>query len=180
MAYEVSYRVTEFFLDRANVQDAIGKARARALARQGAFVRRRWKSNVLRRRKRVSSPGSPPSIHSRDQVATLKNILFYYDASTRTVVVGPVKLNQRNLTPSGSISVPALLEFGGTARIQEERYRGSQRWFRRDGRRRIDARKQYRTRTAIYAARPSGSVALNAEIAAGTIAESWAAQVRGN
>jgi hypothetical protein len=178
MPFELTYNVTEYFLDRAAVQRKLDSARVKVLSRQGAFLRRRWRSS-LRRRKSVSRPGATPSVHSRDSIATLKNILFYYDPRSQSVVVGMVKLNQRNMTASGNISIPALMEFGGSVRIREERRKNSQRWFRRDNRRRTDPTKfEYRDRVAVYAARPSGGPALRAEIASGTITESWANALR--
>jgi len=181
MAYEVSYSATKFFLDRAEVQRKLGVARVRALSRQGAFVRRRARTDVLRRRKRVSLPGGAPSIHSKNATATLRNVLFFYDSQTDSVVVGPVKLNQVNRSSSGSISVPALMEFGGSATIHEERRIGSQgQWFRRDMRsQRQRSNREYRTRRATYRPRPFMATALQREIAAGTIVSSWANVVKG-
>jgi|GEM_PF-192256 len=180
MAFETTYRVTQFFLDRAELRRKIDAARLRMLSRQGAFVRRRAKTNILRRRKAVSQPGSPPSVRSRDNVATLKNILFFLDPRTETVVVGPVKLNQFNRGSTGSsVSVPSLLEFGGSVRIAEERYLGYRTWYRRDMRRKQSPHKLYRTRLAKYRARPFMGPSLQAEIKAGTIVESWRNAVRG-
>lgn len=182
MAFEVTYKATQFFLDRAEVQRRLGVARVRALSRQGAFLRRRARTDVLRRRKKVSGPAMPPSVHSRSQVATLRNILFFYDARSETVVVGPVKLNQVNRSSrSGSaISIPSLMEFGGTVTIDEERRIGSQgQWYRRDMRsQRKRSQREYRTRRATYRPRPFMGVALQREIQAGTIVQSWANTVR--
>jgi len=182
MAYEVSYSATKFFLDRAEVQRKLGVARVRALSRQGAFVRRRARTDVLRRRKRVSLPGGAPSIHSKNATVTLRNVLFFYDSQTDSVVVGPVKLNQfnRNSRSSSAVSVPALLEFGGSINIDEERRIGSQGpWFRRDMRsQRQRSNREYRTRRATYRPRPFMATALQREIAAGTIVSSWANVVR--
>ncbi len=173
-----TYSVTKLFLDRAEIQNRIGQARARALSRQGAFVRTTARQKILRRRKRVSAPGKPPSIHSRDPNRSLKRILFFYDSRSDSVVIGPVKMNQVNFGTSGQITIPQLLEFGGTARIREVQYPNSFRWFRRDGRRRTRPGYRYRTRTARYAPRPFMSVALDREIQAGTITESWRNVVR--
>ena len=182
MAFEVTYKATQFFLDRAEVQRRLGVARVRALSRQGSFLRRRARTDVLRRRKNVSRPGSAPAVHSRSQVATLKNILFFYDQRSGTVVVGPVKLNQvnRSARSGSSISVPSLLEFGGTVTIDEERRIGSRgEWFRRDLRsQRKRSKREYRTRRANYRPRPFMSTALEREIQAGTIVQSWANTVR--
>jgi len=182
MAYEVSYSATKFFLDRAEVQRKLGVARVRALGRQGAFVRRRARTSILRRRKRISAPGSPPSVHSKGSIDSLRNILFAYEQSSDSVVVGPVKLNQINRSRSGSISIPALMEFGGRIEILEERYPGTRAgmWFRSDLRtRRRYADRIYRNRPARYRPRPFMLPALEAEIAAGTIVSSWANVVKG-
>jgi hypothetical protein len=180
MGFEVTYRATQFFIDRAEVQRKVEAGKLRALGRQGAFLRRRARTNILRRRKKVSLPGQPPSVHATDSTASLKNILFYLDPRTGTVVVGPVKLNQVNRGASGSISVPALMEFGGSVQIEEERYKGSRAgmWFRRDGRTRRDPQKLYRTRRANYRPRPFMAPALAAEVQAGTVAAAWANVVR--
>lgn len=179
-AFDITFKATKFFLDREQVRKRLGRANARALSKAGAFVRRRARTQILRRRKTVSQPGSPPSIHSRSQVATLKNILFAYDPRSNTVVVGPVKLNQATRVNGSRSTVPELLEFGGTQRIHEERYRGADtaQWYRRDLRRRVSKDKIYRARSATYQPRPFMRPALQAEIDAGTIPKAWANSVR--
>lgn len=94
---------TEMFFDREAVVEAVGRAGAKALSKAGAFIQRRAKSSI-RKRKRASCPGEPPSSH----VATLRNrIYFNYDPPTRSVVVGP--------TPLGGVGVvPPVLEYGGS------------------------------------------------------------------
>lgn len=114
----VTYKVKSMFFDRPAVAKAIGKANARALGKAGAFVRRSARSS-LRRRKRASQPGQPPSVHSADSVKTLKNILFAYEPTRKSVVVGPVKLG------GGAYSVPAVHEHGGGATIRRGRRRRS-------------------------------------------------------
>src|SRR5690242_12299768 len=91
----VTMHLRDLFFDRKAVVDATTVAERKALSRIGAFVRRRARSS-LRRRKRVSRPGEPPSVHSKDDTANLKNILFAYEPSHRRVVIGPVGLNQVN------------------------------------------------------------------------------------
>jgi hypothetical protein len=88
------------------------------LSKIGAFVRQRARSS-LRRRKKASKPGSPPSVHSSDSFATLKNILFAYDADTKSVVVGPVALRGGH-----GVAVPGLHEFGGSTRVNEYQLSG--------------------------------------------------------
>ncbi len=111
MTFGVKMTVKNLFFDRAMVVREVGKWNAAALSKAGAFVRRRARSS-LRRRKKQSAPGMPPSVHSDDAVATLKNILFAYDRSNMSVVIGPVLLN------GSQGSVPALHEFGGVKTLR--------------------------------------------------------------
>jgi hypothetical protein len=110
----VEYDKKRFFFDRALVVNAVGRASAKNLSKAGSFIRTSARSS-LRRRKRSSEPGQPPSVHTRDRVATLKNIWFVFDPMRRSVVVGPLKLNGSSLKGSNRPSVPALHELGGTA-----------------------------------------------------------------
>lgn len=154
--FGVEFKQNRNFFDRAAVIKTIGKANATALSRHGAFVQRRARSS-MKRRKKPSPPGSPPSCHSSDPVATLKNIWFAYEPSTQSVVVGPLRLNG-----SGG-SVPALHEFGGRRTIRELLVRG--RWVPEStiGRRNRQ-RFRSRTRSARYPARPFMGPAGQAEI----------------
>jgi hypothetical protein len=94
MAFTVSLKIVDAFFDRPAVLDRMDPRNGpRALAKAGAFVRRRAISR-LRRRKRYSRPGESPSIRSTDRVANLRNILFGFDGRY-TVVIGPVGLNQK-------------------------------------------------------------------------------------
>jgi hypothetical protein len=122
VAKGITIRAKRMFFDRKKVQDILGKQSAKALGKAGAFVQRRARSS-LRRRKAASAPGSPPNVHSQDDVATLKNIWFALDEKSLSVVVGPLKLNQQQYL--GGVltagTVPQLHEFGGTAGIREKR-----------------------------------------------------------
>lgn len=159
----VHFAMKRAFFDTKLVERALGKARMEALSKAGAFVRKRARSS-LRRRKKPSSPGSPPSVHSKDSVASLKTILFAWDSSIDGVIVGPVALNQANDMASGArTTVPALHEHGGTAVILEERWvsttgRGATPWRRVDRRRRARLRPGWkheaRRRRANYPKRP--------------------------
>lgn len=168
---QITMEVTKFFFDRQKIIDKLGKANARALSRAGAFIQRRARSS-LRRRKSVSSPGSPPSVHSTDSVATLKNILFVYDPSDQRLVVGPVALNQRQQSwiTLGNVTVPQLHEFGDVMVIREWSWNQGRTWSRQDLRVRHTSRHRKdvynfieRRRRAIYKARPFMAPALEAE-----------------
>lgn len=161
---EIEFKQTKAFFDRPAVIRAIGRAEAAYLSKAGAFVQRRARSSI-RRRKKASAPGQPPSAHSKRN-PSLKTILFAYESNRESVIVGPVKLNQVEFAIQGTTSVPSRLEFGGAATIREERYLNSKSgtWYRRDGRRADDPRnKEYRTRRATYAKRPFMKPALAAE-----------------
>jgi len=114
-------QVKNLFFDRATVVREVGKANASALSKAGSFVRRRARSS-LRRRKKPSAPGTPPSVHSSSNVATLKAILFAYDSVNKSVVVGPIRLNQKHFIGPQLISgtVPSTHEFGGAMGIREK------------------------------------------------------------
>lgn len=164
--------VRQFFFDRKAVTDAMEKSNAKALSKAGAFIRRRAQSS-LRRRKSVSEPGSPPSVHSTDRIATLKNILFFYDSSAGRLVVGPVGLNQRQQSwiTMGNITVPQLHEFGDVMVIREWSWNGGRTWTRQDLRFRHTSRKRKevynwieRRRRAVYKPRPFMAPALAAEL----------------
>ena len=177
----VTYEMKRFFLDRSAVLKRIDRARAGTLRRQAAFVRTRWRTSVLRRRKSTSRPGSPPNIKSRNRVRSLKNILYFYDPASESVVVGMVRLNRNRLAnprPLGSQTVSNLITAGGRERIQQERSQSGNAWrIRRLSRPRIPGR-QTRSTVAVYKPRPSGSIALDDEIKAGTNAQSWRNVVR--
>lgn len=96
-------QVRQAFFDAKKVTDMVEKKKLKALAKFGAFVRRRAKSSI-RKRKRTSEPGSPPSSH----IGTLKNLIYFaYDAASGTTVVGPIPFG-------GKAVAPALLEHGGS------------------------------------------------------------------
>lgn len=101
------------FFDRQAVIDAVGPVVAKALSKAGAFVRRRARSS-LRKRKAASTPGSPPSVHTNDQYATLRNIHFQFSRERMSVVIGPIKLNNRTGL------VPGLMEHGGTVSLNDK------------------------------------------------------------
>ena len=96
--------VKKVFFDRKAVAGAVGKATRRVLSRFGAFVRRGAKSSI-RKRKRTSAPGEPPSSHT----GLLKRLIYFgYDRQRRSVVIGPQRLNQK------VGDAPAALEYGGS------------------------------------------------------------------
>lgn len=93
------------FFDRPKVQRAMDRATARVHSKFGAFVRTRARSSI-RKRKRVSEPGMPPSGHT----GLLKKFIFFaWDQQRKSVVIGPAKLNK-------PANLKALEEGGKTVR----------------------------------------------------------------
>ena len=91
------------FFNHKKVIAATDKATRTVLSRFGAFVRRTARSSI-RRRKKAAPPGKPPSSHT----GLLKKFIFFgYDASRKSVVIGPAKLSGK------SDSIPRTLEMGG-------------------------------------------------------------------
>lgn len=167
------------FFDRGKVLREMDRATARSLSKAGAFVSQRARTSIRRPRQagvsdltpeqraayemRVklaarlgrprpkrplasSRPGEPP----RTPTGILRrSILFVYDRSSRSVVIGPYDLNR-------GTGAPRTLEYGGTATITL----GGQR------------------RQIEVAARPYMRPALAAEVAAGTIPEAFRDSMR--
>ena len=124
-------RSTMFF-DSKPVVASTDKATRRNLSKFGAFTRKTSKRSI-RKRKRISQPGKPPSSHE----STLKRLIFFgYDPSKRSVVIGPL---QKRSGRSGA-NVPRTLEEGG--RIPFLTFQNA-RISKRSGRVRVDVvRKQ--------------------------------------
>jgi hypothetical protein len=102
----------DMFFDRKAVLGATDRAARKVLSRFGAFVRTTARHS-MRKRKGVSEPGSPPSVH----VGLLKKLLFFgYDAGRKSVVIGPTPLH-------GTAEAPPLLEYGGRARVKDRKGR---------------------------------------------------------
>ena len=107
----IDIRVKQFFFDRPRVVAAVDRAKRKALSRGGAFIRQSaWTS--IRKRKGSAPPGKPPHSH---EGSLRRLILFGYDRSTDSVVVGPVGFTRS--------AAPNVLEFGGKTVIMR-RVRG--------------------------------------------------------
>ncbi len=99
----------KMFFDRKAVRSAVDRTARRVLSKFGAFVRRGAKSSI-RKRKRASSAGEPPSSHS----GLLKKFIFFgYERDRRSVVIGPARLNQK------IGDAPHALEHGGVSTVVE-------------------------------------------------------------
>lgn len=159
----ITFKVTKFFFDRAAVQAAVGVAKARNLAKAGAFVRRAARSS-MRKRKAVAAPGSPPSAHQGEP--NLRTIVFAWDPQSESMVIGPVGFNALSVQNGVYVkgTVPQVNEFGGTVGITEVQRKRDGTWDRADlrSRRRLAGRPM-RVRQATYPARPFMFPALQQE-----------------
>lgn len=98
------------FFDRDKVQRAVDRGVRKVLSRFGAFTRKRARTSI-RKRKKISEPGKPPSSH----VGTLRNaILFAYDTKAKAVVIGP---HQAGKSGAGA----QALEYGGRVSVRNLR-----------------------------------------------------------
>jgi len=103
----IGMKAKRLFFDTKAVRSKVDKATRRVLSKFGAFVRRSAKSSI-RKRRRVSAPGQPPSSHT----GLLKRFIFFsYDPSQRSVVIGPERLTSKMGT------APEALEYGGRSQV---------------------------------------------------------------
>ena len=105
---------TRVYFERTKVVDRVRTGEVRALTRESAFTRKVARSSI-RKRKRASAPGTPPSSH----IGRLKNLLYYAIERNRQVssVIGPTLWGN----PRGSAPVPHILEYGGTTVTNKRR-----------------------------------------------------------
>ena len=106
----IRFEIKQLFFDTKAVRSKLDAATRRVLSKFGAFVRRGARSSI-RKRKRTSAPGEPPSSHT----GLLRRFIFFgYDPTKRSVVIGPARLNQK------IGDAPAALEYGGTSTVIED------------------------------------------------------------
>ena len=98
------------FLDVQKIENEADRANYRSLARFGAFVRRDAMDR-MRSRSRSASPGQGPT----KWMGYLKRFLYFIpDLGSQNVIIGPARLS--NMPTPGGMTVPELLEYGGTVR----------------------------------------------------------------
>ena len=164
------------------VSRKVDRAEKKVAAKQLAYIRSTVRRRVLRRRKKSSKAPKPPSVHSRDSFATLKNVRFDVNKG----IVGIVKANQKqvNWIEPGVFTVPEIHEKGAVILVHEQAWAsaikkdGESAWTRRDMRRSARVGMRYRKRRAIYRPRPMMSTALQMEIDKGTLPAAWAGAVQ--
>jgi hypothetical protein len=143
-SHGTSFRVTKFFFDSDYVVRSVDKANRAVLSKFGAFVRRRMRSSI-RKRKKYSKPGQPPSSHA----GHLRQFIFFsFDPVNRSVVIGPERLNAK------VGDTPHVLEYGGRNEIATYRRRGYKKGERMVSKRTITVKARPYARPALAAELP--------------------------
>ncbi len=106
--FTLTMKVTDRFFDRPAVLKRADRAKVNVLRRQSGLIAKIAKRSI-RRRKKSSKPGQPPSAHAK-QTPNLKTILYALEDGGQSAVVGPLGFNQK-------ADVPHKLEFGGNVDI---------------------------------------------------------------
>lgn len=137
---------------KLNFFDSQRVLRGMALARRKALSKAgafvRTRARSSIRRRRAISPPGRPP---SGHVGTYRQLIFFaYDQASDSVVVGPTLFRPNS-------DVPRLLEHGGLA---------------------VRPGRGGKLHRAVYRARPAMQLALQAEVAAGTIPEAWRDQMR--
>lgn len=117
----------QLFFDNPAVMAAVDEAKLKSLSRAGAFIQKTAMGLIRSPGKKgnASKPGSPP----KNRTGLLRDkIMFVYDPSSKSVVIGPVKINSPSVSledgdsvPTWGRTVPKLLEFGGVYKTKEIR-----------------------------------------------------------
>lgn len=106
----IDMRMKSLFFTSKAVTSRVDAATRRVLSKFGAFVRRTAKSSI-RKRKKASEPGQPPSSHT----GLLKKFIWFgYEPNKRSVVIGPARLTSK------TGEAPEILEHGGFLRLQRD------------------------------------------------------------
>ncbi|CAK8988107.1 Uncharacterized protein SCF082_LOCUS1251 [Durusdinium trenchii] len=106
--------IKRHFFDRSAVLSAVERTERRRMNHAGALTRKIARQSI-RKRKRISNPGSPPSSHS----GLLRRFIFYrYEPRTASVVAGPIRFRSRV-----AYVVPGTLEHGGKVKTRVSRGR---------------------------------------------------------
>ena len=97
---------TRVYFEGTKVIDRVRTGEVKALTKESAEVRKNARRSI-RKRKRASAPGMPPSSH----IGRLKNLIYFAIERNRQVgaVIGPTLWGN----PRGSDTVPHILEYGG-------------------------------------------------------------------
>lgn len=109
---------TGMFFDRQAVMKLVGQKERQGLSKAGGLTRRVARQSIPFRKNRdlVSSPGRPPISHTKG--LGIRTIFYSYDANSRSVICGPVRL-----TGTKDPKSPEKLEKGGTSIVRVRKRR---------------------------------------------------------
>lgn len=93
------------------------------LYRSAGFLMKAARQKIRYRRRKISSPGSPPHQHSKGRNSFRHTILFAVDRQNMTAYVGPQKVSGKV-----GVDVPRTLEFGGMTAAA-----ANPTWYKTDG-----------------------------------------------
>ncbi|HRQ11533.1 MAG TPA: hypothetical protein PLG36_10955 [Trueperaceae bacterium] len=105
----ITMRVKDMFFDRHVVMRAMDSGKRKVLSQAGAYIRTTARTSI-RKRKGTAPPGKPPHSH---EGSLRKLILFGYDRTSDSVVVGPVGFVKS--------TTPRALEHGGETLVHQRR-----------------------------------------------------------
>lgn len=102
--------IRESFFDSAKVQKQMDAATRRGFQTIGRETRKAARAS-LKVSNKPSEPGQPPHIRKGSPLRAL--MLYSYESTTKSVVIGPAAL--------GAANTPPVLEFGGTVKPKRNR-----------------------------------------------------------
>lgn len=98
---------TRQFFDTKKIERAVKRGIRNSLSYFASYTRKAAQWSIKKRNK-PSEPGQPPSSHT----GVLKDFIFYWlDKTQGVALIGPVVTSK---SPYGEITVPQILEEGGT------------------------------------------------------------------
>lgn len=101
---------TKHFFDKHGITEKMDRKTRRVLSSTGAYSRTVMK-NGMKSADGPAPPGAYPHSHQGD----LKRLIYFgYDDATKSVVVGPTAFRRRENTLDGGLTVPQLINDGGT------------------------------------------------------------------
>jgi hypothetical protein len=114
---------------------------------------RRLLATIEKRRSEVSQPGQPPIAHVPDApYRSIRDIRFHADM--RSVLVGPAGWLGRKLAKSNRVTVPELMEFGGSSQVLEVTSDQGKTWYRKRYKSPPRSWQRVKSRSARYQKRP--------------------------
>jgi hypothetical protein len=147
---------TKHFFDKHGITEKMDRKTKRVLSSTGAYSR-----TVMKNGMKTANGSAPPGAYPHSHQGDLKRLIYFgYDDATKSVVVGPTPFKSRESSLTGGLTVPQLVNEGGT--VYRQGFVGPRRHRRPAG-----VRLRYS-----YQARPF--VALTAPIAAKKLAENMA------